>query len=95
MAPGGGSDDTRFMTWALPGENGSTATVRVGVEFLPATIIIVPGPGVVGLIAVGGLMTLPGRRNRDEATLMRYPDNLPSHLNIDPSKSVTLRVAPP
>lgn len=43
---GAGTDDTRFMTWARQGEGGSTATIRVGVEYIPATITIVPGPGV-------------------------------------------------
>jgi hypothetical protein len=43
---GAGTDDTRFMTWARQGEGGSTASIRVGVEYIPATITIVPGPGV-------------------------------------------------
>jgi hypothetical protein len=43
---GAGTDDTRFMSWALAGEGGTAASIRVGVEYIPATITIVPGPGV-------------------------------------------------
>ncbi len=59
----GGPDDTRYMTWAAPGEGGSNATIRCGVEFLPATITIVPTPGAAsGLLALGIATLL--RRNR-------------------------------
>jgi hypothetical protein len=34
------------MSWALAGEGGTAASIRVGVEYIPATITIVPGPGV-------------------------------------------------
>lgn len=44
-----GTDDLRFMTWALQGEGGSTATVRAGVEYIPATINIIPAPSVLTL----------------------------------------------
>jgi hypothetical protein len=54
-----GSDDTRFMTWAAPGEGGSTATIRVGVSFTPARIRIpaslIPSPGSAILLGIGGL----------------------------------------
>lgn len=35
---GGFAGETRFMTWALPGEGGSTATIRVGVDYVPLRI---------------------------------------------------------
>lgn len=59
-----GTDDTRFMTWALAGEGGSTATERVGVAYEAATITIraVPAPGAVALLGLGGLIA--GRRRR-------------------------------
>lgn len=63
----GGTDDTRFMTWAAPGEGGNTASIRVGVEFVAATITIVPAPGAAsGLIALGTVMLI--RRRRGGAT---------------------------
>jgi len=58
-----GTDDTRFMTWANAGEGGSTATTRVGVAYEGATItIVVPAPGAVALLGLGGLVA--GRRRR-------------------------------
>lgn len=65
MRAGGssGSDDTRYMTWAAAGEGGSTASIRVGVEFIPATITIVPAPGAAsGLIALGTTTLIRRRR---------------------------------
>lgn len=59
---GAGTDDTRFMTWARQGEGGLTATIRVGVEYIPATITIVPGPGVV--VPVLAAVWWPVRRRR-------------------------------
>lgn len=60
-----GFDDTRFMTWAFPGEGGSTATQRAGVEYVPATIVIVPTPGVLGAIGmVGSGVVFVSRRKR-------------------------------
>jgi hypothetical protein len=60
------SDDTRFMTWAAPGEGGSTATIRVGVSFTPARIRIpaslIPSPGSAALFGIGTLLV--GRRRR-------------------------------
>jgi hypothetical protein len=47
-----------FMTWAAQGESAATATIRVGVEFIPATITIVPAPGqglICGAIALAAL----------------------------------------
>lgn len=58
----GGTDDTRYMTWALQGEGGSTATVRAGVEYIPATIIIVPAPSALALTAFGALCAARRRR---------------------------------
>jgi hypothetical protein len=58
---GSGTDDTRFMTWALAGEGGSTASVRVGVEYVPAFIFI-PSPGVCGLAIAGACVALRRRR---------------------------------
>jgi hypothetical protein len=60
---GAGVDDTRFMTWARQGEGGPTATIRVGVAYIPATIIIVPGPGASALLVAGGLVATRRRRN--------------------------------
>lgn len=59
-----GTDDTRFMTWAAAGEGGSTATIRVGVNYAGATITVppVPAPGAVALLGLGGLVA--GRRRR-------------------------------
>lgn len=59
-----GTNDTRFMTWALAGEGGSTATVRAGVEYIGATINVpaVPAPGAAALLGLGGLIA--GRRRR-------------------------------
>jgi len=59
---GAGTDDTRFMTWALAGEGGATATVRVGVQYIPATINIVPTPGAAALLGLGGLVAARRRR---------------------------------
>lgn len=55
-----GSDDTRFMSWAASGEGGSTASIRCGVEFVPATITIVPAP--MSAVAVVGALLLSHRR---------------------------------
>jgi hypothetical protein len=59
---GSGTDDTRFMTWALAGEGGSTATLRVGVEYVAGTINVVPTPGAVALLGLGGLVAARRRR---------------------------------
>jgi hypothetical protein len=37
-AGGGTAAETRFMTWARQGEGGPTATIRVGVEYIPLRI---------------------------------------------------------
>lgn len=58
---GSGTDDTRFMTWALAGEGGATASLRVGVQYVPA-FIVVPSPGVCGLAFAGACLTLRRRR---------------------------------
>lgn len=60
----GGTDDTRFMTWAAPGEGGSTATIRSGVEYVPATIVIVPGPGALGVVCMCWASMVCGSRRR-------------------------------
>jgi len=58
-----GTDDTRFMTWAAAGEGGSTATIRSGVAYEGASInVVVPAPGAVALLGLGGLVA--GRRRR-------------------------------
>lgn len=44
-----GNVDEPLMTWALPGESTTTATVRTAVAFIPATINIVPAPSVLTL----------------------------------------------
>ena len=44
-----GNIDEPLMTWALPGESTTTATVRTAVAFIPATINIVPAPSVLTL----------------------------------------------
>ena len=62
---GAGTDDTRFMTWARQGEGGSMASIRVGVEYIPATITIVPGP-CVGLVG-GTAALLFARRQRNKS----------------------------
>ncbi|GEM_PF-806140 len=61
---GAGADDIRFMTFALAGEAGATATVRVGVEYVGATITIlaIPAPGVAALLGLGGLVATRRRR---------------------------------
>lgn len=59
---GAGTDDLRFMTWALAGEGGATATVRVGVEYIGATINIIPTPGAAALLGLGGLVAARRRR---------------------------------
>jgi hypothetical protein len=55
-----GTNDTRFMSWAW----GATdpQPIRVGVEYIPATIIIVPGPGVVFGLGTGLLAVCRTRR---------------------------------
>lgn len=59
-----GTDDTRFMTWAAAGEGGSNATIRAGVAYNGAEIIVpaIPAPGAVALLGLGGLVA--GRRRR-------------------------------
>lgn len=59
---GAGADDTRFMTWARAGEGGSTATIRAGVEYIPGVINVVPTPGAVALLGLGGLVAARRRR---------------------------------
>jgi hypothetical protein len=59
---GSGTNDTRFMTFALQGEGGPTATLRVGVNYIPATINIVPTPGAAALLGLGGLVAARRRR---------------------------------
>jgi hypothetical protein len=56
-----GLDDTRFMTWAAAGESGTTASIRVGVEFQGADILIVPSPAT-GMLALGVLVAWARRR---------------------------------
>lgn len=58
---GSGTDDTRFMTWARAGEGGSTASIRVGVQYVPAFIFI-PSPSVLGLAIAGSCLSLRRRR---------------------------------
>lgn len=58
-----GSDDTRFMTWAAPGEGGSNASIRVGVQYVPATIItFIPSPGSLGIVVTCCVLTTTRRR---------------------------------
>jgi len=59
---GAGTDDTRFMRSAAAGEGGSTATIRNGVEYVAGVINVVPTPGAVALLGLGGLVA--GRRRR-------------------------------
>ncbi len=58
-----GTDDTRFMTWAIQGEGGSNATARVGVEYTPATVIIVPSPSGVTILLLFGSAKIRVRRD--------------------------------
>lgn len=51
-----------IMMWAAAGEGGSTATIRTNLEFIPATINIVPAPGVLGLATLGGFCAFRRRR---------------------------------
>lgn len=60
-----GPDDTRFMTWAMPGEGGSTATLRSSppfIEYVSAEIRIVPSSGTIGLLGIGTVLTIRRRR---------------------------------
>jgi uncharacterized protein (TIGR03382 family) len=59
---GAGTDDTRSMLWARTGEAGSTGTIRVGVQYIPATINIIPTPGAAALLGLGGLVAARRRR---------------------------------
>jgi hypothetical protein len=59
---GAGTDDTRFMTWARAGESGPIATLRVGVEYVAGRINVVPTPGAVALLGLGGLVAARRRR---------------------------------
>lgn len=62
-----GTDDTRFMTWAAPGEGGSNATIRVGVAYIPATIRIraslIPAPATPAVVATLALFATRRRRS--------------------------------
>lgn len=67
-----GTDDTRFMTWALQGEGGSTASIRVGVQYVPATInLFIPSPGTLGVIALCGVFAAKRRRGGGDVTTER------------------------
>lgn len=57
-----GTDDTRYMRSAAAGEGGATATIRNGVEYMAGCINVVPAPGAVALLGLGGLVA--GRRRR-------------------------------
>lgn len=57
-----GTDDTRFMRSAALGEGGPTSTIRNGVEYTAGVINVVPAPGAVALLGLGGLVA--GRRRR-------------------------------
>ncbi len=51
----------RYMTWAAEGEGGTTASLRSFVDFVPATINIVPAPGAL-LLALA--LPIATRRTR-------------------------------
>jgi hypothetical protein len=54
------TDDRRFMTWQTgSGDNGSYRTM---VDFVPGTINIVPAPGALALLGLGGLVAARRRR---------------------------------
>jgi len=57
-----GTNDVRFMRSAATGEGGATATIRNGVEYVAGFINVVPTPGAVALLGLGGLVA--GRRRR-------------------------------
>ena len=60
-----GTDDTRFMTWAMAGESGSNATLRTGpplMQYIAAEIRIAPAPGAIAAIAMCGVVQLRRRR---------------------------------
>ncbi len=59
---GAGTDDLRFMRSAGPGEGSSNASIRNGVEYIAGCINVVPTPGAVALLGLGGLVA--GRRRR-------------------------------
>ncbi len=59
---GSGTNDLRFATFALAGEGGSTATLRVGIEYIGAKINVVPTPGAAALLGLGGLVATRRRR---------------------------------
>lgn len=59
---GAGADDLRFMRSAAAGEGGSNATIRNGVEYIAACINVVPTPGAVALLGLGGLVATRRRR---------------------------------
>ncbi len=56
-----GEDDTRFMRWS--GDPVTIPVVRTGVEYIPATIHIIPAPSVTGLVIVFALSARVRRRN--------------------------------
>ena len=62
-----GVDDTRFMTWARTGEGGPTASLRVGVSYIPATIRIraslIPAPATPAVVATLALFATRRRRS--------------------------------
>lgn len=62
-------DERHYMTWCRAGESSFGATIRVGVNFVPATIIV-RGPGgaipAPGAAAVFGLATLVVTRRKRE-----------------------------
>lgn len=58
-----GSDDTRFMTWAAPGEGGQTSSIRVGVQYVPAVInMFIPSPGTAAFACASFLYANRRRR---------------------------------
>lgn len=58
---GAGTDDQRFSTWASFGI--TTPSTRTGVEYVPATITIVPGPGVGMVCSLAALLIARRRRS--------------------------------
>lgn len=59
-----GMDDVRFMSWWHHGEFPTTYRIRTGVEYIPATITIVPTPPAAMLAVVGVLFSSHRRRER-------------------------------
>lgn len=56
-----GTDDTRYMRWV--GDPVTIPTVLAGVEYVPATIHIIPAPAATGFAAIAMLFTCVRRRN--------------------------------